>query len=740
MPVVFHPQDQSFHLYNEQISYVFTILKNGQLGQLYFGKRIADRESFAHMLQLRSCVMAPCTYRDDPNFSLESIKQEYPAYGTGDYRDPAYQMRLQDGSRITNFVYLSHSIEKGKPELQGLPATYGEAEDVTTLAIRLRDEKIGCEMVISYHVFEHLPVITRDVRFENHGTERLMLERAMSASVDFYDSDFEMVQLDGAWSRERHVHTRKLQGGIQNISSTRGASGHFHNPFLALKRCAATENSGEVYGFSLVYSGNFLAQAEVDTYDVTRVLLGIHPFEFEWALEAGGTFQTPEAVLVYSSEGLNGMSHAFHDLYREHLMRGVWKKRTRPILLNNWEATYFDFTEESILNIAKKGKELGVELFVLDDGWFGKRNDDYSSLGDWNVNYDKIPSGIDGLCRKINDLGLDFGLWFEPEMVNEISELYKAHPEWVIGVPGRDHSYGRNQYVLDFANPEVVDYIFEAMKKVLENANIRYIKWDMNRNITEAYSATLPAERQKEFFHRYILGVYDLYDRLTTHFPEILFESCASGGGRFDPGMLYYAPQTWTSDDTDAVERLEIQYGTSMVYPLISIGSHVSASPNHQMMRDTPLQMRGDVAYFGTFGYELDVTKMTEQEAQQVKEQIRYFKAHRDVIQYGDFYRLEDGSRRIYSWMAVSKDRKRAVMAYYKVLATPNTSLKKIRAAGLDPDKTYYCEERKMEYSGDELMNFGMLCNEEYAGSGGHGTDWGDFTSQLFTLEAVENG
>ncbi len=736
MPVIFHPKDRSFHLYNDQISYVFTVLKNGQLGQLYYGKRIADRSSFEHMLVMRSCVMGPCTYRDDPNFTLEGIKQEYPAYGTGDFRDPAYQLRLADGSRITNFVYVSHSIQKGKPTLKGLPATYGGEEEVTTLAIRLQDEKIGCEMEISYHIFENLPVITRDVRFENHGQQPVMLERALSAAMDFYDADFEMVQLDGAWSRERHVHTRRLQSGIQNISSARGASGHFHNPFLALKRCSATENSGEVYGFSLVYSGNFLAQAEVDVYDVTRVMLGIHPFEFEWKLQTGDSFQTPEAVLVYSDQGLNGMSHAFHDLFREHLMRGVWKNRTRPILLNNWEATYFDFTEESILNIAKKAKELGVELFVLDDGWFGQRNDDKSSLGDWNVNTQKIPSGIEGLCSKINELGLDFGLWFEPEMVNEISELYKAHPEWVIGVPGRDHSYGRNQYVLDFANPEVVDHIYHAMKNVLGKANIRYVKWDMNRNITEAYSTTLPADRQKEFFHRYILGVYDLYDRLTTDFPQILFESCASGGGRFDPGLLYYAPQGWTSDDTDAVERLAIQYGTSLVYPLISMGSHVSASPNHQTSRQTPLKMRADVAYFGTFGYELDVTRMEDEEAQAVKKQITYFKEHRDVIQYGDFYRLEDGSRGLYSWMAVSKDRKKAVMAYYKVMAVPNTSLKKIRAAGLDPDLCYHCEENGLTLGGDELMNFGMLCEIEAAGSGGCGTDQGDFTSHLFTLNA----
>lgn len=745
MAIIYNEKAKEFHLYNEEVSYIFTILKDGQLGQLYFGERIKHRESFAHMLELRGTVLASHPFKDDLNFSHEVIKQEYPSYGRGDYRDPAYQLRMEDGSRITNYQYKSHEIYKGKKELEGLPATYGGEEDVTTLSIQMHDELIQSDMIISYHIFEEYPVITRDAKFINKGPEKLVIERAMSTSLDLYDSDFEMVQLDGAWSRERHVNERKLQNGVQSVGSRRGASSASHNPFLALKRAETTENQGEVYGFSLVYSGNFLAQAEVDDYEVTRVLLGIHPFEFDWTLEQGEAFQTPEAVMVYSNKGLNGMSQSFHNLYKEHLIRGYWKDKTRPILINNWEATYFDFTEESILKIAEKAKELGIELFVLDDGWFGKRNDAHSSLGDWHVDYDKLPNGIEGISKKITDMGLRFGLWFEPEMINEISDLYETHEEWVIGVPGRDRSYGRNQFVLDFSNKEVVDYLFEKMSTILKASDISYVKWDMNRNITEAFSAELPAERQKEFFHRYILGVYDLYDRLNEEFPYILFESCASGGARFDPGMLYYAPQTWTSDDTDAVERLKIQQGTSMVYPLSSIGSHVSDIPNHQVSRETPLKMRADVAYFGTFGYEMDVTNLTAEEEQIVSEQIKFFKEHRELIHQGDFYRLENGEEGRYSWMVSSKDQKTAILASYKVWASPNPPLRKVQLEGLNPDLNYYCEQRDHRFYGDELMNFGflneieftgLLQDDDFAGEYNPGTDKGDFSSNIYTFKA----
>ena len=742
MSIIFHKNTKEFHIFNSKISYIIKVLENGQLGHLYFGKKINDKDDFSYMLCERACICSPCTFKGNLNFSLETLKQEYPSYGTGDYRSPAFKIRTTLGDRISDFIYKTHNIFNGKKSIDGLPATYADKEDVTTLEITLEDKHINCQLVLSYSIFNNLSCIARSAKFINKGDTSLFIESAMSMSLDLYDKEYEMIQLDGAWSRERHIHTRKLEYGIQSVSSTRGASSSTHNPFIALKRYNTTENSGEVYGFNLLYSGNFLSQVEVDSFDVTRVSIGINPFEFEWVLEKNSTFHTPEAIISYSDMGLNSMSQNFHNLFKKHLMRGKWKNKPRPILINNWEATYFAFNEEAVLSIAKKAKEVGVELFVLDDGWFGKRNNDNTSLGDWYPNLEKLPDGIKGLSEKIHNLGLMFGLWFEPEMVNEISDMYSKHPEWVISVPGRKKTYGRNQYVLDFSNPVVVNAIFEKMDKILSESKIDYIKWDMNRNITEAYSKALPKEKQKEFFHRYILGVYDLYERLINKYPDILFESCASGGARFDAGMLYYAPQGWTSDNTDAVERLKIQTGTSLAYPVVSMGSHVSAVPNHQMNRNTSLKMRGDVAYFGTFGYDLDLNKLLPDEINEVKLQIDFFKKYREVIQYGDFYRISS-SGNYYSFMCVSSDKKTAILAYYKILATPNPSLKKIRLKGLDEKYNYYCTERNQYFYGDELMNFGFMCDVEftgliqsdnYDGIYSSGTDKGDFTSRIYVF------
>ncbi len=731
--------NNTFHIQNKDVSYIFTIMKNNQLGQLYFGKAIRHQDSYDHLFVEKATTLAPSPFKGDLDFSMEVLKQEYPAYGRGDFREPAYQITCENGSRISDFAYQSHIILKGKNKIKGLPQSHGS--NVETLEITLYDEVIKVEMILKYHVFEDVSGIIRSVEFVNKGDQTIKINRAMSLSLDLYDANYEMITLDGAWARERHVTTRTIQKGIQSISSSRGTSSAMHNPFLALKRSSTTENQGEVYGFTILYSGNFLGQVQVDAYDVTRITMGINPFEFEWTLRPNDTFHTPEGVLVYSDKGVNGMSQNFHKFFINHVMQGKYAKETRPVLINNWEATYFDFDEESILKIASKAKQLGVELFVLDDGWFGKRNNDNTSLGDWRVNLEKLPNGIDGLAKKINDLGLDFGLWYEPEMVNEISELYKTHPDFVIQTPNRGKCYGRNQFVLDFSRKDVVDYIFNIMIETIDKANIRYIKWDMNRNITEAYSISLEASTQKEFFHRYILGVYNLYERLIERFPNILFESCASGGARFDGGMLYYAPQAWTSDDTDAIERLHIQYGTSMVYPLVSMGSHVAAIPNHQVHRKTSLQTRANVAYFGTFGYELDVNKMDEIEANEVKKQIAFFKKYRSVIQQGDFYRLQDGN--YYSWMVVSKDKKTAILGYYKILAVPNTSLKKVNLVGLDNDMQYLCNGKT--YYGDELMNVGMIMETEftgliqadsYTGKYTSGTDMGDFTSSIYVFEA----
>ncbi|MEH7547896.1 alpha-galactosidase [Neobacillus vireti] len=737
MPIYYNEDSKEFHLQSEKISYIFNILKNNQLGHLYFGKKLRHRDSFSHLYTSEAKANVACVFEGDLSFSLDTSKQEYPSYGTTDFREPAFQVMQENGSRVTNFVYKGHKIYSGKPKLEGLPSTYVEQEnEASTLEIILYDDLIDVELILYYSIFEQFSAITRSVKFVNHGKANINLTRAMSASVDFFDADFEMVQLSGAWARERHVKTRKLESGIQSISSLRGTSSSQQNPFLALKRPDTNEHQGEVYGFSLVYSGNFLAQVELDYYDVSRITMGIHPFDFNWLLQSGDSFQTPEVVMVYSDSGLNGMSQTYHSLYRSRLARGKWRDQERPVLINNWEGTYFDFNEQKILEMAEASKELGVELFVLDDGWFGKRDDDTTSLGDWIVDKQKLPNGITGLAEKINELGLQFGLWFEPEMVSKISELYSNHPDWILHVPNRRQSHGRNQYVLDFSRKDVVDYIYGMMAKVLGEAPISYVKWDMNRYMTEIGSSLLPADRQREVAHRYILGVYDLYERLTTEFPNVLFESCASGGCRFDPGFLYYAPQAWTSDDTDAVERLKIQYGTSFVYPLSSMGAHVSAVPNHQVGRVTSLETRANVAYFGAFGYELDVTKMSEEEKMKVREQINFYKENRKLLQTGTFYRLlspfeKDGN--VTSWMVVSEDQKEAIAGRYQVLGKPNAGYERLLLKGLRDDVEYKIKGLHGSFYGDELMNAGIQLDQAVSGP----LQWGDYTSQIFILTSL---
>ena len=596
MPITYNEQSREFHLYNNKISYLIKILANEQLGQLYFGKRIPNRKNHDYLVENTYRPVTSYVFDDDYSFSLGNVKQEYPAYGTTDQRRPALDIKQPNGSRITDFKYVSHKIYAGKRKLTGLPATYVENEsEATTLEINLYDELIQVTLCLQYTIFENSAAIARSVKFSNDSDQKYQLKTALSLNLDLPDANYEWLQFSGAWGRERHLHKTPLRPGIQAINSARGASSHMQNPFVILKRPFTTEEQGEALGVSFVYSGNFLTQAEVDEYSVTRLQIGIDPFQFSWCLKPNETFQTPEAILAYTSEGLNQLSQTFQKLYTTRLARGYWRDKERPILINNWEATYFDFTEEKLLSIAKKAKELGIELFVLDDGWFGERTKETAGLGDWYVNRNRLRNGISGLSRKIHDLGMMFGLWFEPEMVNKDSDLYRNHPDYIIETPKRHASHGRKQYVLDFSRKEVVDNIYEQLVKILDEGEIDYIKWDMNRNITECYSIAYPPEQQGEIMHRYILGVYNLYERLIERYPKILFESCASGGGRFDAGMLYYAPQAWTSDDSDAIERLKIQYGTSFGYPQSMMGAHVSASPNEQLGRNTPLKIRGDV-------------------------------------------------------------------------------------------------------------------------------------------------
>lgn len=740
MAIKFYEQTGQFHLFNNEISYIFKILKNGQLGQIYYGKRLSDRPDYGYLVEETRRDMAACPTEEDNYFSLESMKQEYPTYGNGDVRYGAYEIIWENGSNITEFVYKSHEIYAGKKKLSGLPATYVEQdEEAETLEITLEDKKEAVQIILNYTIFRDYPVLTKNVRFVNGTEEKITLLSAMSGCVDFPDKEYVMIDLAGAWARERNIEERTLKYGVQSVHSLRGCSSHQFNPFLALKRKNTDEFSGEIYGFSLVYSGNFLAQVEVDDYDVTRVLMGIHPKGFYWEMKTGDEFQTPEVVMVYSDKGMNGMSQTFHKLYRKRLARGVWRDKARPILINNWEATYFDFDEGKILQIAEKAKDLGVELFVLDDGWFGHRDDSTSSLGDWYPHMGKLPNGIKGLAEKINEMGLKFGIWMEPEMTNRDSDLYRAHPDWVMGDLNRNISQSRNQLVLDFSKKEVVDYVYGLMKKIFDDVPVSYVKWDMNRTFAEVFSNGNDRAYQGKVRHKYILGVYELYDRLTKTYPEILFESCASGGARFDPGILYFAPQGWTSDNTDAVERLKIQYGTSVVYPLSGMGSHVSAAPNHQTFRNTPLHTRANVAYFGTFGYELDVTQMNDEECEEMKKQVIFMKENRELIQQGTFYRLKSPFEgNVTAWMVVSDDKKEALVGYYRILQPSTAPLTRLKLQGLLADCKYTVNGEENIHYGDELMQVGILTSDMAANiKNAVREGQGDYMSKLYRLSAV---
>lgn len=740
MNIIYHPSSKIFHLYNDSISYLMIILRNGHLGQLYFGKRVRDKEDFSYLLETCERPMTSCIYEDDKSFSLEHIRQEYPVFGTTDYRQPAVEILQENGSRISDFKYCSFCVTAGKPVLNGLPATYTENDDeALTLCITLKDEVTSVHAELLYTIFAKGGILARSVRLFNNGTQPVHLRRAMSLCLDLPDCNYVWQQLSGCWARECHIHTRSLAPGIQAIGSMRGNSSHEHNPFLALKRPAADEHQGEAIGLSLIYSGCYRIQAETDAHDTVRLLAGIDPFTFDWKLDCKESFQTPEAVLVYTDRGLNHLSQTFHKLYQKRLARGYWRDRPRPILNNNWETTYFDFTEDRLIEIAAKAKECGVELFVLDDGWFGARNNDKAGLGDWKPNKDRLPNGITGLANRIEALGMKFGLWFEPEMTNKDSDFYRQRPDWILSAPQRTTSHGRNQYVLDFSRTEVVDAIYEQMASLFKEAKISYVKWDMNRSITECYSSAWPSDRQGEIYHRYILGVYDLYDRLTTEFPHILFESCASGGGRFDPGMLYYAPQGWVSDNSDAIERLKIQYGTSMCYPISSMGTHVSVSPNHQVFRCTPLHTRANVAYFGTFGYELDLNKLTAEETEEVKEQIRFMKQYRAILQFGTFYRLKSPfEQNEAAWMTVSADQKTALVGWYRILNCVNDRYTRLHLKGLNPDFLYRNSQTGMCHFGDELMYAGLITSDETAGQVPSDiTPYTDFESRIYVLEVI---
>ena len=730
MPIIYDEKKQVFHIQTPKTSYIMHIWRGKDLVHVYWGKKI-NTPDMENALISRVTGFSPVTDKED--YTLDFLCQEYPTGCGSDYRMPAISVLYEDGSRNARLIYEGHKIFKGKPKLQGLPATYVEKEEeADSLEITLKDTLKGLKVVLLYTAFNEIDAITRSVKIINKGKETILLEKVLSASVDFETSDYDFLDFHGGWGKERFLERTPLHHGVQSIDSKRGSSSHQLNPFFVMASKKTDEEYGDAYGFNFVYSGNFTAGVEVDQVDKCRAWMGLNDYDFSWKLESQQEFQAPEVVMVYSGEGFGGMSRSLHKLYRKRLVRGKYRDEARPILVNNWEGTYFDFDEEKILGIAKEAKELGIELMVLDDGWFGKRNDDTSSLGDWYVNKEKLPNGITGLADKVTDLGLKFGLWFEPEMVSVDSDLYRAHPDWCIHVPGRVRTETRNQLTLDLSRKEVCDYIVEAVGKILDEAPISYVKWDMNRNMSELGSAGLPADRQKEMPHRYMLGLYDTMERVISAHPNVLFEGCSGGGGRFDPGMLYYMPQIWTSDDTDAVERLYIQYGTSYAYPISAMGAHVSAAPNHQTGRLTSLKMRGDVAMSGNFGYELDLVKFTEEEKEEVKKQVEMYKELRTFIQSGDMYRLKSPFKDRYNdgndtaWMFVSEDGKDIFAAYFRISCIVNGGIYRMQFTALDPEALYEVMEEGKRYYGDELMNIGLVFEM-----------WGDYTSKIWRLKKI---
>ncbi len=723
MPVTF--ENNKFHLFNDEMSYCIEITKYGDLMHTYWGKRIENAEVDFKFIGRAS--FSPVENETDPKYSLDNIPQEYPFYGTTDLRSPAAIIELTNGARIVEPRYHSHKIYSGKPGIEGLPSVYTEKDDeAQTLEITLADAQAGIEIDLIYTVFKDLNVICRSSRIRNLSNIHIYIDKALSMNVDFQTDEYKYLHLPGVWAREKQVEICDVHKGTQGFESRRGASGHFENPFMALMAENASEDFGNVYGFSLVYSGNHSFTIEADSFNMMRVQVGINPFNFKWKLLEGESFSTPETVMVYSANGLGDMSRTYHKLYRTRLCRGKFRDKVRPILINNWEATYFDFNEDKLAEISEYAKVLGLELFVLDDGWFGKRDDDTTSLGDWFVDKNKLPNGIDGIARRVNDIGLRFGLWFEPEMISKQSELYKNHPEWIISVPGREPHPARSQYILNLAREDVCEYIIEALSSVLDSANIEYVKWDMNRNMSDVYFPLADADRQGETMHRYILGLYKVLETITSRFPDILFEGCSGGGGRNDPGMLYYMPQNWTSDDTDALERVHIQYGASMVYPASSMTAHVSAVPNHQVGRTTPFSMRGTVAMAGMFGYELDLSKMSKEELDEAARQIEFYKSIRDIVTFGDLYRLLDtDAGDYYAWMYLSEDKNTAVVSVVTKKAVPNPPRKRIYLKGLDEKAVYEIDGKK--YYGSVLMYAGI----EYI-------DYADYDNVMFICKKVK--
>ncbi len=714
-----------FLLQTANTSYLFRIMDSGHLEHLYYGRKLyigkpdtpAWEDGIRALSQKFSNANSVIYDKDHPVQVMNVVRQEVSGRGCGDYMEPFAELMFADGSSSVDFIYEKHEIAAGKPVLETLPSAYDDTEEVSTLIITLKERYEPVRLELRYSVFSSCDCIVRSAVLQNDGAQPVRVEKLMSLQLDLPGKDYEMISFHGEWAKEMQMRRAEVTGTTLVNASVTGFSSNQANPFTMLAVKGTTEEQGEVVACNLVYSGNHYESAQLGTFDKTRLLAGINPDLFSWKLEAGERLEVPEAVVTFSDTGFGGISKHMHDFVKEHIVRGQWKHKERPVLLNSWEAAYFHFNESKLLKLAKAGKEVGIELFVMDDGWFGKRDNDTCSLGDWTVNTKKLPGGIKGIAEKVEALGMKFGIWVEPEMVNEDSDLYRAHPDWAVRIPGRNHSLGRNQMLLDFTSKEVQENIIEQMTSVFSAGPISYVKWDMNRNFSDMYSATLPAERQKEFCHRYMLGLYHVLKTLTERFPHILFESCASGGNRFDLGMLCYMPQIWSSDNTDAICRTYMQNGYSYGYPQSVMGAHVSGCPNHQTLRETPLPSRFAVASMGLLGYECNLAEMPREDLAEIKEQISIYKEWRRVLQFGDFYRsggdLNRQSHRtvggnLAEWTIVSRDKKRAVCMMIQETVKPNTGQVVLKPRGLEEERLYRFRNRELKY---DIHRFGDLIN-----------------------------
>lgn len=712
MAIRYNADSKTFILETQDSSYLMKVSRYGNLLHLYYGDKIPD-ENLDYLIKVHDRGFSPNPNEagNDRTFSLDYLAQEYSTDGKGDYRIPSIEVVNKDGSQIYSGKFSGYEIYKGKYTVKGMPSLrIASGDSVETLEIRLKDRESSVEVILCYSVFEEKNIITRTVRLVNGGKEEIRLKKLMSMTMDFKDSDYDLITFDGRHTMEREFTRIPVQYGIHSIGSGRGTSSHQHNPFMIVCDRGAGEDHGRCYGYSLVYSGNFVMEAEKDQFKQLRVNAGIHPGHFTFLVGPGEEFQAPEIVLAYSGSGFARLSHLYHDVYRQNMCRSPFTKKARPVLINSWEAAYFDFDDKKLISIAREAVDMGVDLFVLDDGWFGKRDDDNSGLGDWKANRTKLKNGISGLSEEIHKLGLKFGIWIEPEMVSEDSDLYREHPDWCLKVPGRPMTRGRNQLVLDLSRRDVCDYLITAINGILSEAQIEYVKWDMNRSITDVWSGLLPADRQREVSHRYILGLYYIMDEVILKHPEVIFCGCSGGGGRYDAAMLYYQPQIWCSDNTDAKSRLKIQYGTSFGYPVNMMESHVSVCPNHQTGRITPIGTRGIVAMDGILGYELDSTKLSAEEKKVCKEQIKFYKRNYRLIAEGDYYRLTSPyeNKNFTAWQHVSKDRRKSLVSLVLTDKECNDAQRYLKLKGLEREATYRIEGQKGRYSGALLMNAGI--------------------------------